>query len=330
MTPKHIQHTLQTLPSGDDLTIDCYEFEFANNGPRIYIHSNLHGSEIIGTVILKEVISYLEENPYEQGKIKIIPCANPIALIDKSYNGIQGRFSPITGTNWNRIFELDKDKYQNIKEAREYFKEQLEQNLPVEEKLAYMLKLLSCGADYLVDIHTSGMESVPYLFTNSQNHEIFSNLEANIHIETEERGIKRSFENYQNENYDDIKDVHACTWEVGTHNVIDEDLVETRKKQLIDFLDYVFGESEVKKHDPDQMVAKEKLKDIKAPYGGYYVWKYDGGEKIEAGDCFIKVYRPDSSNPKKIIAEQDMLLLNKNSGQACSEGEKIGEKILLD
>lgn len=324
MKPKYTQHNLQTLPSGDQLTIDHYSFDFEEPGPEIYLQANLHGAEIIGTVILKELIDYLKQNPYEKGKVKITPCANPLAVIDKSYTSIQGRFNPVTGTNWNRIFHLDNNQYETIEQAQQYFKDQLNKNLSTEDRLSYTLKLLSCKAEYIVDIHTSGVETIPYLFTHKDQHELFSPLGAEVHIEEKEESLGSSFEDYQHANYKDIKNIYACTWEAGTHNVIEKDLAIKRKNQLIDFLDSQLKDKNEKVQQPDRIVEPEEKQDIHAPVGGYYVWNCDVGDKINSGTSFLEVYRPDRDKVKKIKAEQDLMLLCKNKGQAFSEGESVG------
>jgi len=166
-------------------------FEFGTgNGPTVYIQSSLHGAELQGTAVIHELIKRLRTIAIH-GRIRLVPACNPRSINQLCGPFTQGRFSPVTGDNWNRIFwdlanpsslqngGLDLKSFvanhfhDSIESIRFEFKKQIGLTLKnrlasaygtSESKiLAFTLQGLAADADYVLDLHT-GSRATRYLY----------------------------------------------------------------------------------------------------------------------------------------------------------------------
>jgi predicted deacylase len=72
---------------------------------RVYIQSSLHADELPGLLVTQHLIKLLDIAASEgriQKQITIVPYANPLGLNQFIHTYHQGRFSTLTGTNFNR------------------------------------------------------------------------------------------------------------------------------------------------------------------------------------------------------------------------------------
>lgn len=164
------------LPSGDALTFTQYTFTGAKKGPTVYIQGNIHGPEAIGIPVITELIAKLSQEKNIQGKIILVPTANPIGLGSKvggynvGYTNSRARIQP----DWNSIFTYFTDEVlQKLPKAKDTkatlaffekaYKKKLHQQLEdskesyknIEQQLAYTIQSIAFGSDYILDIHTA-------------------------------------------------------------------------------------------------------------------------------------------------------------------------------
>ncbi len=169
---KHQKIKVHSYPSGDDLSINVYTYESKKPGPTIYIQANVHGSELQGNALIKEVRAHLEKNKFT-GKWILVPQANPLGTNAKSIHFTNGRIHHQTGENYNRTyFDLSKnipyEKFKKLKEAqvpaafKKFLQEELERQVEQQKpyglsychNLAYVLQSMSSQADMVFDLHT--------------------------------------------------------------------------------------------------------------------------------------------------------------------------------
>lgn len=133
------------LPSSDQLSIWVHHFVAKKPGKKIYLQANLHGPEVMGIGILLKLIDLIKEKGFQNGEVKIVVSANPIALNSK-ISGYQVGYKNLNSTkyvNWNRIFKPKLDK--------EFYK----YGLQIEDKLALTLQKISKGFDIAMDFHSA-------------------------------------------------------------------------------------------------------------------------------------------------------------------------------
>ena len=64
----------------------------------------MHGAEVQGNAVIYQLLEQLKDM-HLTSDITLVPYANPIACNQKSGEFTLGRFDPITGTNWNRMYQ---------------------------------------------------------------------------------------------------------------------------------------------------------------------------------------------------------------------------------
>ena len=153
--------------------------------PHLHIQSSVHGAEILGNGVINELVKRLKMIPIT-GKITMIPEANPFAKNNKAGTYTTGRFCPVTGDNWNRMYSnLSSDKtfkekigkllkteeekstiIQEVKKLMTHTIDELSLNdygLSRGKKLCLELQRHSSQADIFLDLHT-GPVATDYLY----------------------------------------------------------------------------------------------------------------------------------------------------------------------
>jgi predicted deacylase len=167
--------------NGQAQTIPVFTIEGKEPGPTVYIQANLHGAEVQGNAVIFQLLNRLAKLDIK-GKITLVPQANPLGLNQKSGEYTLGRFDPVTGANWNRMYFLDLDFLpdfvdENIDEddavIRERFAEKLYElmnhafyqplGLKTGQNICYALQQMAIEADYVLDLHT-GPSSSKHLY----------------------------------------------------------------------------------------------------------------------------------------------------------------------
>ncbi|MFT5164525.1 MAG: putative deacylase, partial [Alteromonadaceae bacterium] len=163
--------------NGQDLTIPVFTVTSDIEGPEVYIQANIHGAEIQGNAVIYQLLKQFESLSV-RGKVTLVPQANPLGINQKSGEYTMGRFDPITGDNWNRLYHCDLDFIPDFvesnltasdEEVRGLFREQLRQQLSkamgdqlglkTGQHVCYALQKMALEADYVLDLHTGPASS---------------------------------------------------------------------------------------------------------------------------------------------------------------------------
>ncbi|MDJ0835444.1 MAG: M14 family metallopeptidase [Acidobacteriota bacterium] len=202
------------LVSGHRLTIPVFRFRGTGNGPRTYIQANVHGAELQGNAVIYALIRGLSQSPAPIGDIVLVPHANPYGGNQKMGDYTYGRFDPVSGNNWNRLYwpvtcrdENDRrDKCQvnlasfiaehghlaeqdfhaafkrALAEAIEARKTKAaSEGLDYGRRLCLTLQGLAAGADIVLDLHT-GQNATRYLYAPEYAAESARLLDIPFHL----------------------------------------------------------------------------------------------------------------------------------------------------
>ncbi|CCQ10199.1 Succinylglutamate desuccinylase/aspartoacylase [Pseudoalteromonas luteoviolacea B = ATCC 29581] len=170
------------IANGLPLTIPVYRLKGSGTGPSVYIQANMHGAEVQGNAVIYQLLELLKHLPLN-GDITLVPYANPIGCNQKSGEFTLGRFDPITGTNWNRMYHDHTDllddfllNHSHLDDSalKSRFKRLLiEQSqkrldgpanhLTTGKRIALNLQRLAHEADIVLDLHT-GPISTKHLY----------------------------------------------------------------------------------------------------------------------------------------------------------------------
>ena len=179
---KRVMHVGE-MASGAKLTVPVYSFkgqndEVNNKVPNVYIQANMHGAEVQGNAVIFQLLELLKHSVIKSN-ITLVPYANPVGCNHKNGEYTLGRFDPITGVNWNRMYHFNQAVIipfaeQNIDADEAVIKQSFEQLLvnQIEQKLhhniwgittgqriAYQLQHMAHQADIVLDLHTGPIAS---------------------------------------------------------------------------------------------------------------------------------------------------------------------------
>ena len=174
---KEIMHVGE-MASGAALTVPVYRLKGNKDAPSVYIQANMHGAEVQGNAVIFQLLELLKDTEIK-GDITLVPYANPVGCNHKNGEYTLGRFDPITGMNWNRMYHFDSDMIKPfVRESigkddrtiEENFKklmidsieQKLDHNifgLTTGQRIAYQLQRLAHQADYVLDLHTGPISS---------------------------------------------------------------------------------------------------------------------------------------------------------------------------
>ncbi|REL30780.1 succinylglutamate desuccinylase/aspartoacylase family protein [Thalassotalea euphylliae] len=166
------------MASGAKLTVPVYRFAGQSDAPSVYIQANMHGAEVQGNAVIYQLLEQLR-NLHILGDITLVPYANPVGCNHKNGEYTLGRFDPITGVNWNRMYHHNPDLVvpfvqDNVdaseQEIKAKFKQvllddidqQLDHNmygLTTGQRIAYQLQKMAHQADLVLDLHTGPISS---------------------------------------------------------------------------------------------------------------------------------------------------------------------------
>ncbi|MBU0660725.1 succinylglutamate desuccinylase/aspartoacylase family protein [Patescibacteria group bacterium] len=323
-------YPIQQLPTGEILSIHAYTFTGSQKRPKIYLQANLHGPEIFGTTLLEKCITYLESQEDISGSVTIVPTANPIAVQHTSYNALTGRYNPMTGTDWNRIFKVNSKNIEELGEQKYYTKQAKKHGQTIEDKLANTLRSISAGSSHILDIHTAGSNSVPHVFPYAKNWEVFLPLQAEAYLLWDEKNTMGTFDDSHITHWHEHNPnpPATCAWEVYHHGKNDLAVCEQRWKQLKTWLESVWEDQEKKETQP-LVYSIQQLHNLPAPIAGYYTWLVKPGTTVKQGEIYASVYQPWHHKTIKLTHDKDFYLLGNYGIDAMKEGEWIAMIIEL-
>ena len=314
-----IQHIpIQTLVTGDSLSIHAHTFQGPALEPRIYLQANLHGPEIFGSALLIKLIDFLKHHPEDLvGSLTIVPQANPVGVQSQIYGYQFGRWNMQNGNNWNRIFSKDAPQKNNS----------------IEEVLKQTLGELTRNHDIVLDIHTSGAACIPHLFTHPDDATFFLALHHELTVLVTEDDYYGAFDEYCRwVAHQEQRNIHVATWEASSHGTIEADALETQFAHLLAFL----RAKNILTHAEEVPMIKiptkplSHLRTLHATEGGYFVWHVHPGAFVHKGETYGHIYSPKTGEIHARLAEQDFLLLIRHPLQAVASGQEIGEIVVSD
>lgn len=314
------------MASGVKLTIPVYRLKSTTKGPNVYIQANMHGAEVQGNAVIFQLLELLKVTRFH-GEITLVPYANPVACNHKNGEYTLGRFDPVTGVNWNRMYHFNASiiapfaeqyLHSDEDEIETAFKtllqteiaNKLDHNqygLTTGQRIAYQLQQMAHDADLVLDLHTGPISSkhlyCPEYAQASANYfniphvilipnEFDGAMDEAIFcpwwsLQIEFRRLGRVF--YFNK--------ESFTVELGSQEQIDLDLAKADAKGILSYLSY-------KNVLPTEQYQAEKLvryasylKDYNAfysPMGGMVDYLAEFGKPLPAGEPLARILRMDN------------------------------------
>jgi len=328
------------MASGAKLTVPVYRYEYAptcsqaaqqNKAPNVYIQANMHGAEVQGNAVIFQLLELLKHCDI-QSNLTLVPYANPVACNHKNGEYTLGRFDPITGVNWNRMYHFDETivepfAQQHIDASQEKIQasfqqlliDQIEQKLDhniwgltTGQRIAYQLQLMAHQADLVLDLHTGPISSkhlyCPEYIKSSASyfdipHTIFipndfdgAMDEATFcpwwSLQQAYQGLGRNFVMGEG-----AFAKESFTVELGSQEQIDLDVAHQDALSILSYLQYK-GAISGSHFTPQKMTRYGcYLKDYKAlysPMGGMVDYLAEFGKPLPAGEPLARILRMDN------------------------------------
>ncbi|QBG36976.1 succinylglutamate desuccinylase/aspartoacylase family protein [Litorilituus sediminis] len=320
------------MASGAKLTVPVYSFKAEQSeGPSVYIQANMHGAEVQGNAVIFQLLELLKRCDINSN-ITLVPYANPVACNHKNGEYTLGRFDPITGVNWNRMYHFDQGviepfAQENIDESDEAIEAKFKQlmldeieqkldhniyGLTTGQRIAYQLQRLAHQADLVLDLHTGPISSKhlycpEYAQASASYFDIpHTILIPNIfdgamdeatfcpwwQLQQAYQNLGRPFTMGQG-----LFNKESFTVELGSQEQIDLDVAHQDALGILSYLKYkgVVADTEF---TPQQMTRYAcYLKDYKAlysPMGGMIDFLAPFGEPLTAGQPLARILRMDN------------------------------------
>lgn len=366
-----MQPTVETIPlltlaSGDRLSLRAYRYRGAQPGKRCYVQANLHGAEIIGNGLIGALMERLDPIPATQltGEICLVPVCNPFATNQRSHFFATGRYNPYDGRDWNRIFwaydpappdlsafvrsQLTQTPANIQRQFRTHQRQAFEsahqglhapQSLPWREQYRYCLQSLCLDADYLLDLHSSSNQGLPYLYC-------FASREASGQLFGFDYGILMT--DYAGESLDEAFmqpwlalerefahqgrplqfDVEAYTLELGSGMVMDSPFCQQALHGIINFW-VAKGLLTLPDHDvflhATHFGDRQRIDPYYAPSGGFVTQRVDLTQTVQKGAILYELLQFGDSLPTRLAipAATDGLVFDVGINPSVNQGEYV-------
>lgn len=320
------------MASGAKLTVPVYRFkaksklESTKPNPSVYIQANMHGAEVQGNAVIYQLLELLACEDI-LGDITLVPYANPVGCNHKNGEYTLGRFDPITGVNWNRMYHFNESLIAPIVEEKlddsedeieRSFKQsllndidqKLDHNiygLTTGQRIAYQLQKLAHQSDLVLDLHTGPISSKHlYCPEYARESASFFNVEHTILIPNEFDGaldeatfcpwwtLKEAF-NKQGRTLNFTKE--SFTVELGSQEQIDLDVANVDAQSILSYLQHK-GVIASEHYLPETMTRYgcflENYKAYYSPMGGMVDYLAKFGEPLPAGEPLARILRMDN------------------------------------
>jgi len=332
---KEVMHVGE-MASGAALTVPVYRLKADKSNdqqkhPSVYIQANMHGAEVQGNAVIFQLLELLR-NIKIKGDITLVPYANPVGCNHKNGEYTLGRFDPITGVNWNRMYHFDESiiapfvqssigKDDQTIEANfkalmiESIEQKLDHNifgLTTGQRIAYQLQRLAHQADLVLDLHTGPISSKHlYCPEYAKESAQYFDIPHTLFIPNDFDGaldeatfcpwwkLQEAFANLGIEFSISSQSLNkeSFTVELGSQEQIDLDVALEDAKSILNYLQYK-GVIATEDYQPKEMTRYGcYLQDYKAyysPMGGMVDYLAEFGKPLKAGEPLARILRMDN------------------------------------
>lgn len=322
---------------GTTKTISVFRFGNQKSAQRVYIQAGLHAGEHPGLLVAHELIlklKRLEEQDLIQGRVDIVPVANPIGMAQFLNGEINGRYDFLERKNFNRGFnqklihqvlaeQEKKNKFENEPELYDYICNQLRNLKPRthSEALKNILLGEALGANIMLDLHCDG-ESIPHIYSNRKNVDLARRVAANMAFNTlvlsDEHNNSDAFDDLFNYTVNHVESFFsnktslygAVTIELRGRADVSEEFANQDSDGIISFLGEIGLLKKQSKNTEDIKTHPEiplhTIQEVFSSSAGIIVHCKNLGDTVLAGETIAKIIDPlsDCSDPVEIVKSE--------------------------
>ncbi len=297
-----------TTPMGTELSILNYELDSEREGKHVYIQSGIHGGEITQWII-HELFLFLKKN-LQQGKVTLVPCANPVSWTQRAYYSTNGKFDFYMGKDWNRNFPGNPEGSMG-------------------ERIASVLFENAKKADFAIDLHTS-RESIPFGIYSRSEYENWLKIIGIKYNQFIDMSKSSAYANTLNAGLDVAGISNLCI-ECGSHDSYEpQNIHEVTEgiKRLLASLEMI--DTKLTKSGPKEIITFSKTVKYTAPKGCILRLAKHLGSKIKKGEDLFYCF--DNNELGAVLAvqsEHDGVLFKASPTHIYWSGDDVIQ-LLLD
>ena len=315
-------------------TLTVVRYGEGANGKKAYLQAGLHADEPPGLLVMHHLMNQLDRLDAEgriQGKIVLVPVANPVGISQWRYTTLIGRADFNTGINFNRNHlditdqvaadikdHLSQDQNANVALIRNSMLNVLADMTPEDESAFLKHRLLSLAgdADIVLDLHCDFLASV-HVYTGTSlwpdASDLSAELGAVVTLLANESG-DNPFDEACSRLWWDLAEKYpaypipaaclAATVELRGSMDLDHAQAKEDARNLVRFLMRrdviagVVGEPPTLINDATPLRGVEH---VKAPMPGVVVFLKKPGTVVEPGTVIAEIVNPVEPLPEKRI-----------------------------
>ncbi|CAM3822373.1 succinylglutamate desuccinylase/aspartoacylase family protein [Pseudoalteromonas maricaloris] len=357
ITQQHIQ--VGEIANGLPLTIPVYRIKGDGSGPKVYIQANMHGAEVQGNAVIYQLLEQLKQLSLK-ADITLVPYANPIGCNQKSGEFTLGRFDPITGTNWNRMYInhsglvtefVEQNPTLSITEITQQFRQRLVEHtqalldgpldrLTTGKRIALNLQRLAHEADIVLDLHT-GPISAKHLYCPeyAKDSARYFDIPHVLLIPSDFGGAmdEASFcpwwnlqQAYQAIDREIPVLTEAFTVELGSQEKIDLAEALDDANSILSYLNHkqAFQDAHFMPQNITRYVCRlENYRTFYAPMSGMVEYTAKLGEHIKAGQTIAKILRMErylsETSLNEIKLDEDAIAILHFASASVNQGTEL-------
>jgi len=255
-----------SVGTGTEINLCIHKYRAQKPGRKIYIQAGLHGGET-SQWCLKRLHDYLLEN-LENGEVTVIPCANPLGWLQRTYYATAGKFSLIDGRDINRLFPGKADG-------------------DMQERICAALMSQAIKNDFVIDLHTS-KRSNPFAIYTRPEYEKYIKLCGLKYNQYSDDASVPALHGTFNAALD-REGIDNITIECGGHNEYDKTKISTVFNALTSLLSGLDLTSRTPGRKTSEIMSFEKRIKVYAPAAGLLKTDRKPGDSISAGETVAEI-----------------------------------------
>ncbi len=303
------KHKVLMVGGATEICLNEFVYQAPKAGKVLYIQSGLHGGET-SQWALYQLHSFLMNN-LKCGEVHIVPYANPMAWMQRTYFSTFGKFSMLDGKDFNRCFPGKKDGDVNARVCAAIFE-------------------LATKADFVLDLHTSKSSNPFAIYTKFDYEPMVKACGLPYNQYSDDASIPSLHGTFNAAL--DRAGVANITIECGGHNeYVPEkiNLVFNAVCAVLENLELI--EKSQSNTNKSPVYRFEKRNKIFSPSCGLFYPEAQLGSKVNKGDVIGKIAVADNlAEVQPVLASVDGILQVLTSGHIVWEGDVLAEIVPLD
>jgi len=301
-----VKMSVGRLPSHTDISIEAHVYRSLKDGPTVLIMAGVHGDEINGIEIVRNLVYNQKFNSLDNGTIIIIPLLNVFGFINFD------RYVP-DGKDVNRSFPGTLNGSLASRIARTVTK--------------YILP----NVDYIFDFHTGGdsrynYPQIRYTTSDTKAGELAKIFNPPVIVQS--GIIPKSLRKTSKE-----LNIPTLIYEGGESVRLDGFAIRVGLTGIRNCLDHLgILKDDTKETMNNDPIIVKKTSWVRANSSGIFIWAKSSGHHVKKGELLGNIHDPYGQDSIGVLSHQNGFIIGHNNASVVNLGDAlfhIGYEIVL-